>query len=100
MRSTDTNDAPRPPLLQIFFAFLAIGGTSFGGGVVAHLRNAVVGKRQWIDDATFVELLTISQTLPGLNTVNMAMLIGDRLAGARGAVAALIGLSLPAASLM
>lgn len=100
MRSTNTNDAPRPPLLQIFLAFLTIGATSFGGGVVAHLRNAVVGKRQWVDDATFVEFLTISQTLPGLNTVNMAMLIGDRLAGAGGAVAALVGLSLPAASLM
>src|SRR5215471_13912571 len=100
MRSTDTNDAPRPRLHQIFLAFLEIGATSFGGGVVAHLRNTIVAKRRWTDDATFVELLTISQTLPGLNTANMAMLLGDRLAGPRGAVAALAGLCLPGAALM
>jgi chromate transporter len=99
MPSTDTNDRPSPAVLQIFLAFLLIGATSFGGGVVAHLRNTVT-KWRWTDDATFVELLTISQTLPGLNTVNMAMLLGDRLAGVRGAISALLGLCLPGAALM
>jgi chromate transporter len=99
MRSTDTNEGS-PGAFQIFLAFLLVGVTSFGGGVVAHLRNTIVAKRRWTDDATFVELLTISQTLPGLNTANMAMLLGDRLAGLRGAVAALTGLCLPGAALM
>jgi chromate transporter len=100
MQSTGTNNGLRPGVLQIFLAFLAIGATSFGGGVVAHLQSAIVAKRRWTDDATFVELLTISQTLPGLNTANMAMLLGDRLAGPRGAVAALVGLCLPGAAMM
>jgi chromate transporter len=101
MRSTDTSDGSSPPrALQIFLAFLLIGATSFGGGVVAHLRNTIVAKRRWTDDGTFVELLTISQTLPGLNTANMAMLLGDRLGGTLGAIAALAGLCLPGASLM
>ena len=85
---------------HVFAAFLLIGGTSFGGGVIAHLRSSLVVRHQWIDDRTFLELLAISQTLPGLNTANMAILIGDRLAGVPGAIAAIAGMCLPGAVLM
>src|SRR6185369_6327695 len=85
---------------SIFAAFLLIGATSFGGGVVAHIRNSVVVKHRWVDDATFVEVLTISQSLPGLNAVNMSLLLGDRLTGASGALAAAAGVCLPGAVLM
>ena len=85
---------------QIFWAFLLIGATSFGGGVVAYLRSSLVGKHQWIDDDTFVEFLSIGQTLPGLNATNMAVLVGDRLRGGPGAVAAVTAICLPGALLM
>ena len=85
---------------QIFREFLLIGATSFGGGVVAYLRNGLVTRRQWLDDKEFVELLSISQTLPGLNATNMAILVGDRLRGAIGAVAAICAICLPGALLM
>jgi chromate transporter len=92
--------APRQAsTLDIFTAFLIIGATSFGG-VVAYLRNSLVAKHEWIDDKAFVELLGISQTLPGLNATNMAVLVGDRLCGLRGAAAALLGMCLPGATLM
>ena len=84
----------------IFGAFLAIGATSFGGGVVAYLRNSLVARHRWVDDREFVELLAISQSLPGLNATNMAILVGDRLRGVRGALAALCGICLPGALLM
>jgi chromate transporter len=51
---------------EIFSAFLLIGATSFGGGVVAYLRSGLVDKQGWLDDTELVELLSISQTLPGL----------------------------------
>jgi chromate transporter len=79
----------------IFREFLVIGATSFGGGVVAYLRNGLVNKRAWLDDTQFVELLSISQSLPGLNATNMAVLIGDRLRGWKGAVAAISAMCLP-----
>jgi chromate transporter len=85
---------------QIFLEFLLIGGTSFGGGVVAYLRNGLVAKRRWINDKEFVELLSISQTLPGLNATNMAVLVGDRLRGIAGALAAICGMCLPGGLLM
>jgi chromate transporter len=87
-------------LFEIFTVFLLIGATSFGGGVVAYLRSSLVGKHQWLDDKTFVELLAISQTLPGLNATNMAVLVGDRLRGITGALAAMSGMCLPGALLM
>ena len=87
-------------LFQLFSTFLLIGATSFGGGVVAYLRNSLVAKHKWFDDKTFVELLSISQTLPGLNATNMAVLVGDRLRGTAGAIAAILGMCLPGAVLM
>jgi chromate transporter len=101
MPSTGRSEAPRKPgAPQLFAAFLLIGATSFGGGVIAHLRSSIVVNHKWTDDETFIELLTISQTLPGLKAVNLAMLLGDRLRGAAGAVAAIAGISLPGALLM
>ncbi|HZQ00896.1 MAG TPA: chromate transporter [Reyranella sp.] len=90
----------QPTLGSIFSTFLLIGATSVGGGVVAYLRANLVGKRAWLDDVAFVELLSISQTLPGLNAVNMSILVGDRLRGGWGALAATIGMCLPGGLLM
>ena len=84
---------------QIFLEFLIIGATSFGG-VVPYLRGSLVIKRGWIDDKEFVEMLSISQSLPGLNATNMAILVGEKLRGALGSLAAIIGICLPGAVLM
>src|SRR5262245_7997845 len=91
---------PAPSLVKIFWVFLVMGATSLGGGVVGYLRTGLVVRERWVDDVTFVELLSISQTLPGLNATNMAILIGDRLRGARGALLATLGMCLPSAILM
>jgi chromate transporter len=85
---------------ELFLAFLSIGATSFGGGVMAYLRSSTVEKHRWLNDRTFVELMVISQMVPGLKAVNLAVLIGDRLRGIPGALAALLGICLPGAFLM
>jgi len=85
---------------QIFLEFLFIGATSFGGGVVAYLRDGLVTKRAWVTDQEFVEYLAISQSLPGLNATNMAVLVGDSLRGVAGAITALIAICLPGGLLM
>ncbi len=91
---------PQVSLWEIFLGFLIIGATSFGGGVVAYLRTGIVGQHKWLNDRTFVELLSICQTLPGLNASNMAILVGDRLRGVPGAACALAGICLPGGLLM
>ena len=80
---------------DIFVTFLVIGATSFGGGVVAYLRSSLVAQKKWLDDIEFLELMSISNTLPGLNATNMSILVGDRLRGMAGATAAMLGMCLP-----
>ncbi|HEY2610716.1 MAG TPA: chromate transporter [Reyranella sp.] len=101
MSEQAASSAPLPPSLRkIFWVFLVMGATSLGGGVVGYLRTGLVVRQRWLDDITFVELLSISQTLPGLNATNMAILVGDRLRGGWGALLAILGMCLPGATLM
>jgi len=88
--------AAKPSVVAIFLTFLEIGAISFGGGVVAYLRDSLVRKKKWFNDVEFLEMTAISNTLPGLNATNMAILAGDRLAGWLGATLALVGMCLPA----
>jgi chromate transporter len=89
------DSAARASVPQIFSSFLFIGAVSFGGGVVAYLRSLLVAKKKWLDDTTFLELMSISNTLPGLNATNLSILAGDRLAGIPGSLAAMLGMCLP-----
>lgn len=91
--------AEKPSVFQVFLEFLILGATSFGG-VVPYLRASLIDKRKWLDEKEFVEMLSISQSLPGLNATNMAVLVGEKLQGWMGAVAGLIGMCLPGGALM
>jgi chromate transporter len=96
--ASDVGAAPMltpPTLWQIFFEFLLIGAVSFGGGIVAYERILLIEKRRWLSADSFMATLAISQTMPGLNSVNLALLAGDQLRGVRGALAATLGLMLP-----
>ena len=84
-----------PTLAQIFTAFARIGATSFGGGLVAYLRDALVDEKKWMDEEEFLAALEIGQTLPGLNSVNVSIIAGRHLAGPMGAVSAATGIILP-----
>ena len=85
----------RVSLGVIFWTFLMAGAISFGGGVVAYLREYMVSDTKWLDDESFLDALEISQTLPGLNAINMSVIIGDNLRGIPGAIVAVLGLALP-----
>ncbi|MGC1809927.1 MAG: chromate transporter, partial [Candidatus Binataceae bacterium] len=52
---------------------------------------------KWLTDEDFLATLEISETLPGLNSVNIAVIVGDNLRGIPGALAAVIGLMIPGA---
>ncbi len=97
------SEAPAPAakvtLGRVFLEFLIIGGTSFGG-VVPYLRGSLVGKLHWLDDVEFTEMLSICQSLPGLNATNMAILVGERLRGGMGSLMAVLGMCIPGATLM
>lgn len=89
--------AERPSLARIFRVFALIGVTSFGGGIVAYLRHALVEVEKWLDEEEFMAALEISQTLPGLNSTNMSVIVGRKLRGPLGAAVAVLGMVLPGA---
>jgi chromate transporter len=90
-----TGARSRPQLGELFKVFLTAGAVSFGGGVLAYLREFLVRKHGWLDDEDFLDALEVSETLPGLNSVNMSVIVGDRMRGAIGAAVAVTGLMLP-----
>jgi chromate transporter len=92
------NDAaPRVSLGKLFSVFALIGVTSFGGGIVAYLRRSLVEKEKWLNEDGFMAALEIAQTLPGLNSTNMSVIVGRKLRGPAGALVATLGMILPGA---
>jgi chromate transporter len=87
--------ADKPSLWEIFIEFLVIGAVSFGGGIVAYEKILLTEKKRWLSDDEFMAALAISQTMPGLNAVNLAVLSGDKLRGALGSIFATLGLLIP-----
>jgi chromate transporter len=61
------------------------------GGVLPVAQRVLVEQQRWLSREQFVETLSLGQVLPGPNIVNMALMIGDRFFGLRGALAALAG---------
>lgn len=76
---------------ELFVAFMLLGLQGFGGVVVVAQR-VLCEDRRWLTRGEFVELLSVGQVLPGPNVCNVALMLGDRFFGWRGAVAALGGL--------
>ncbi|UTH76639.1 chromate efflux transporter [Chromobacterium sp. IIBBL 290-4] len=86
-------------ILGIFWIFLRLGCTSFGGPV-AHLgyfREAFVNRRRWLDDQAYGDLVSLSQFLPGPASSQVGIGLGLLRGGVPGALAAWLGFTLPSA---
>lgn len=86
-RAEDLCSAARPGLLAIFAAFFRLGVTSFGGNTAAWVYG-----RHWVSDAEFLSAVALGRIVPGSGGVNLTVQIGQRLAGAAGAAAAVLAL--------
>lgn len=88
---SEGSEPRRPTAFELFRAFAEMSLYGFGG-VMPWARRVLVERRAWIDDREFAELLAFGQILPGPNICNMAVILGYRYAGERGAAAAAAGL--------
>lgn len=84
--------AAPPSLGAILGVFGRMGMASFGGGLPGWMLHEVVRKRGWLDEERFMAGLALCQVLPGPNSVNLALYIGQRLRGWPGAAAAFLGI--------
>ena len=84
-------------LFQIFWTFFKISPVTFGGGfaMIPLIEKEVVEKRKWLKSEEVTDVFALSQSVPGAVAINSATFIGQRIGGVRGAIAAMIGVSLP-----
>lgn len=95
MTDPDATAAPserRISLFALYRVFFWIGVFSFGGGLTPWMFREVVEVRGWMSKEEFLSGVAVSQILPGVNSTNLAIYIGQRLRGALGAGIALSGM--------
>jgi chromate transporter len=80
----------RVSLGAIAVAFLTVSSFGFGGGVV-WARRIAVERRRWLSEAEFLDIVSLTQFLPGPNIVGIAVCVGAKLRGGAGALAAIAG---------
>jgi chromate transporter len=97
LTSTPTNNEsllrhPRSKTdLFLSFSWVALQGF---GGVLAVIQREMVDRKRWFTQQQFLADWAVAQILPGPNVVNLALMLGDRYFGLRGAAAALAGILL------
>ena len=104
--TTDGND-PRPAALRglsrwrvawvLFWSYVRITALVLGGGyaIIAAAQEEFVRRRKWLTEDDVLEMITVTQTVPGILACNSAVYVGWKLGGLAGAVAALFGAILP-----
>jgi chromate transporter len=78
-------------LAELFLSYAKIGLLGFGG-VAPWARHIIVEERRWLDDREYAALLGVGQVIPGPNTVNSAVMIGDKFQGTLGSIVSVLGI--------
>ncbi|MBI4294158.1 MAG: chromate efflux transporter [Betaproteobacteria bacterium] len=89
-------------LAEVFFTFLKLGLTSFGGPIahIGYYHRELVERRNWVGESQFAQLLALCQFLPGPASSQLGFSLGLLRAGWWGAIAAFVAFTLPSALLL
>lgn len=83
--------------LELLWTFFKIGTFTFGGGyVMIPLIQEEVALHGWLDAASLVNFIAVSESTPGSLAVNLATYAGAEAGGILGAVCATFGVVIPA----
>jgi len=87
----------RPTKTRLFTDCLLLGLTAWGGfmALLAQAQQRFVKQRRWLPEQEFLDLIVLATMLPGPQAVNAIAVMGHRLAGWGGFLAALAGIVLP-----
>ena len=82
---------------QLYWAFLRIGGLTFGGGLtmLPMLKYELVEKKDWITEDELIDCYAIGQCTPGIIAVNTATYVGYKKAGILGGIFSTLGMVTP-----
>ena len=84
------SNPPPHALREILWLFLRLGFTAFGGPAahIAMMREEVVRRRQWVSEERFVDLMGVTNVIPGPSSTELAIYLGYLRAGWPGLVVA------------
>ena len=90
-------ESKRKVLQKLFLSTLYLSAFTFGGGyvIVTLMKKKFVDEYHWIEENEMLDLVAIAQSAPGAIAVNGAIVVGYKLAGIAGALAAIIGTIIP-----
>lgn len=81
---------------QLFLTFVKIGTFTIGGGyAMLPLIQREVVERHWLTKEEFIDIFAVTQSLPGIFVVNIAIFVGFRLKKRLGALCCALGTILP-----
>lgn len=83
--------------LELFSSIFKIGAFTFGGGyaMIPLIEKEVVDNKGWISKEEFMDILVVSQSLPGALAINTSIFLGYKISGVLGAIIALLAVILP-----
>jgi chromate transporter len=92
----------RPKLTELALVFLKLGTIGFGGPAahIAMLETEVVTRRQWLSQARFLDLVGVTNLIPGPSSTELAIYIGYLRAGWQGLIVAGVCFILPAMAIV
>lgn len=92
-----TSKADGKTMRKLFLSTLYISAFTFGGGfvIITFMKRKFVDEFHWIDEQEMLDLAALAQSSPGAIAVNAAILVGWRVAGFPGMVAAVGGTIIP-----
>jgi len=83
---------PQPESLTDLFVSFTVMALQGFGGVLAVVQRELVEKKGWLTREEFIEEWSVAQIMPGPNVVNLAIVLGARYFGLRGAMVAVAGM--------
>ena len=88
--------------IDLFFSFFLLGLSSFGGPIahIGYFRNVFVKQKNWLDEKTYIDFVTLCNFLPGPSSSQVGMSIGYHFKGISGSLLAWLGFTFPSAIIL
>ena len=70
-------------LIELFIVFFKLGAFTIGGGVamLPLLQNILIKEKKWFTEEEFLDIVAVTQSLPGVIAINMATYVGYKRKG-------------------
>lgn len=90
-------DSKKKILIKLFLSTLYISAFTFGGGfvIVTFMKRKFVDELHWIEENEMLDFTALAQSSPGAIAVNAAILVGWKVGGFAGMLAAVLGTIIP-----